>query len=1585
MTQPLANPLPRPEGAAADATTLDALTTGLSVATDPPTTALPQVPGYALESVLGRGGMGVVYKARHLALKRAVALKMILGAGHAGEDQRARFKAEAEAVARLQHPNIVQVYEVGEAAGHPFCALELVEGGSLDARLDGRPLTAREAAHLVEALARAMHLAHARNVVHRDLKPGNVLLASDGTPKVTDFGLARHLDADSGVTQAGTVMGTPSYMAPEQASGQAHAAGPPADVYALGAVLYACLTGRPPFKGATVQETLEQVRTRPPVAPRLSQPDTPIDVETICLKCLAKEPEKRYPSAKELADDLGRFLCGEPIAARPVGAPERAWLWCRRNRAVAGLAATLALLFVAASAISAVAAFHFVRLADDRETARSGAEGARTLEKDARDLAEKNRKQAEKDRDLAREEQRRTERALGVGTLAQALTAWRDEDAPAAILLCESVPQRARSWEWGHLRSRFAGTPFTVLAHRGRVSAVCWSPDGRALVTGGEDGALRLRDAASGDERWVVPRAHPDQVATLCFSPDGTRLASAGAGPARVWDSRSGERLLELKGPAGHTRAVSWSPDGSLLATGGDDGQVRLWAATGPDRGAQRRALSPNSGPVFSLGFSPDGRWLATSGRQVKLWDVRTGEPVRARTGPRSDARVLAFSPDGRLLATAGDDHLFVRLWDVFTGRQVRELALEPTPDPNLYVRRHLTGLSFRPDGARLASCRGLVSATGDVAVTRMMDCSVRIWDVESGWPVTSLQGPWSAVACVGYSPDGQRLAAGSVSAEGHCGDLRVWDVRSERDHRLLPGHVGRVQGLAFHPASGRLATVGGTELRRSEAGELKLWAPATGALVLSLPHSRVLTCVDYAPDGKTLAVGGEVGTLERRDATTGNVLQALRGHVGTVVAVQHSPDGKQLVSAGRDGTVRLWGLADGKGRIVLRRDGPLEAARLSPDGTLLAVTAAGKPGAMATDVLLCDLAANGKPVVLGQHARSARALSFSPDGRALASGGGDGLVRVWDVARRRERFRFLAHGGAVVALGHSPDGRRLASSGIDRTVRLWDADTGQEVLALDGPEHPSSSVVFSRDGRWLATCGGGSPIQIRPGDVRLWSSDWPRPLKQLAIGGRAFTAVWFAPDGKRLFAREGEGPPAAWSVPAGQPAEAGGVPAPSRVSRLAFAPDGDFQATAHADGTIHLVDLRPSPGALAERRGQAFSNPAWHDVQARQMNFRIMLDRQAPATLRAYSVAFHARRALRGAPPDIILAQIALNSQRELAEELHRSGDARVGEATRELRRLAEALASAHATSPQALYPIATALLEPMWAGVVPERLASAGGATLTAQPDGSILASGPNPDQDSYALAFRVPEGGIAGLRLEVLPDPAFQGGGPGRAPGNGNFELSEVALSIAGEKGGPERAVRLTGAVASYSAPASRHYLKKDMRPEWAIDGDPKTYWSSFPELGRPQWLVVQTDGPVGKAGELATVRLDFKSANVQHALGRFRLTVTASPRPADAARWLAGLRQQPIGTWTVVAATARFRGDWPAVAAACAKASALPAGETALDAGLLALARGRMGERGPGLAALGRARRLATGRPAGPLLAELLQEAEGVLKK
>jgi hypothetical protein len=334
------------------------------------------VRGYELLRELGRGGMGVVYKARDTRLNRVVALKMIRAGGHADDGQRQRFRVEAEAVAGLQHPNIVQIYEVGEANGQPFFTLEFVPGGSLAARLDGIPFPPMQAARLAEQLAAGVHSAHRQGVIHRDLKPANVLLTADGTPKITDFGLAKRLESGVGQTASGAVMGTPSYMAPEQAQGKAGQVGPPADVYALGAILYECLTGRPPFRATTQYDTLLQVMSQEPVPVRRLQPKCPRDLETITLKCLAKEPHKRYASAADLAHDLGQFLGGKPVLARPVPAWERAWKWGRRRPTVASMVVLSSLLAITAAAALGWRA-ECLRLSNDLAAARRENESLR--------------------------------------------------------------------------------------------------------------------------------------------------------------------------------------------------------------------------------------------------------------------------------------------------------------------------------------------------------------------------------------------------------------------------------------------------------------------------------------------------------------------------------------------------------------------------------------------------------------------------------------------------------------------------------------------------------------------------------------------------------------------------------------------------------------------------------------------------------------------------------------------------------------------------------------------------------------------------------------------------------------------------------------------------------------------------------------------------------------------------------------------------------------------------------------------------------------------------------------------------------
>ena len=500
------------------------------------------VPGYEIVGELGRGGMGVVYKARQIGLNRPCALKMILAGGHAGEADLARFRTEGEAIARLQHPNIVAVYEVGTHEGKPFFSLEFCSGGSLDRKLAGTPVDPTEAAKLVRTLAQAMHAAHQANVIHRDLKPANVLLSpphppapsptrGEGEPellappsptrgeggwggegwqpKITDFGLARQLD-QQGQTQTGAIMGTPSYMAPEQAEGKKDI-GPPADVYALGAILYECLTGRPPFKAATALDTILQVVSDEPVPPRQLNAKVPADLETICLKCLQKEPSKRYGSAAELADDLGRFLAGEPIQARPVGRIEQAGKWVRRNPVVAALMAAVAASLLLGACVATLFAvqsnLNATTARAETERANAAAENARKLageravaltqveaeKKNVEKEAERANKEAENARKLAGEravalklveaEKRNVDKELAKAEFVAyafrlreaqaAIERGRLPDAEATLRECEP---RFRGWEYDYLRRQTQRNIWVGSQHTLWVTSVAFQP-----------------------------------------------------------------------------------------------------------------------------------------------------------------------------------------------------------------------------------------------------------------------------------------------------------------------------------------------------------------------------------------------------------------------------------------------------------------------------------------------------------------------------------------------------------------------------------------------------------------------------------------------------------------------------------------------------------------------------------------------------------------------------------------------------------------------------------------------------------------------------------------------------------------------------------------------------------------------------------------------------------------------------------------------------------------------------------------------------------------------------------------------------
>lgn len=989
------------------------------------------IPGYEILGELGRGGMGVVYRARQVRLNRPCAVKMILAGAHATPEAAKRFLAEAEAIARLEHPHIVRIHHIGEADGLPFFELELVPGGSLDRRLDGAPWPPERAARLAEKLASAIAEAHRQGIVHRDLKPGNVLLAADDTPKITDFGLAKAVGDESGLTATEAILGSPSYMAPEQAGGRAKEAGPAADIYALGAILYELLTGRPPFRGATLLETLEQVKSVEPVPPSQLAPRLPKDIETICLKCLQKDPHRRYESAAALAEDVHRFLAGAPIAARPVGWLERAWRWRRRNPVVAGLAAAVLLVFAAG----------FAGIAwkwRDAERQKSIAQDAERAETRQRKVAVEQASRANREADHARG-------LLYASDLTLAYQAWEAGDTGRArdLLERQRPPAGKEEFEWRYLWRRCQdASQATLRGHNSRtavmigLTTLSMSKDGRTLATIGEDCSVCLWDIPSRRHIKILM----SDVAAVALSPDGKLLALGrrSAQSVHVWDTITHQEVASLPARAG-VMSLNFSPDGKLIAAGCYNGVIRFWE--GPEwRELPLNGATPHRDVHGDVLFSPDGKTLATASEAgaLALWDVETRQVRAQLEGNTSKVVDLSFSPDGKTLAAASEDGI-VRFWDAASGQSVPpQLRL---PGVNLGA------IAYTPDGKSLAA--GAIDGT------------IRILDTATKTPQALLRGHDSPVMAVAYAPDGQTLYSLSFLD----GALKIWDLTSRSDADLLTQGAGIIYAVEFSPVGRTLAVP-------DQDGSVKLWDPASRTITRRLAgHPEPVSCLAYSPDGRTLAAADNSKKLLLWDVATGKTLAELQ-HANQILSLGFSKGGRFVAAAEiGSGDVHIWNIAQRrKAKTVSGTH-----AKFSPDGRLLAV-------ALNNTVQLWETSSWRPLSPLTGFTAQVHRLAFSPDGKKLVAGDHAGTVWLWDMVNRRSIANRRAHATTVESVAFSPNGRRIATAGYENAVKLWDAALLQEVATFNGHEGYVTAVAFSSDGDTLASASADAT-------VRLWQA----------------------------------------------------------------------------------------------------------------------------------------------------------------------------------------------------------------------------------------------------------------------------------------------------------------------------------------------------------------------------------------------------------------------------------------------------------------------------------------------------------------
>ncbi|GEM_PF-249115 len=1046
---------------------------------------------YEILDEIGRGGMGAILRLVDRDIRRPVAMKVILGSDDRGRT--ARFVEEAQITGQLEHPNIVPVHEIGlDPDGRLYFTMKLVKGESLETLLDrvnlaekagpaavpegSAPLpTLSDLLHIYLKVCDAVAFAHSKSVIHRDLKPENVMVGRFGEVQVMDWGLAKVLgredaagedlvatirsEAPAGKTLEGEVMGTPSYMPPEQADGRLEEIDERSDIFALGAILYRILTLDAPYTGETSTNVLVKAVEGEVVPPRERRPERPIpaELEAACLKAMAKKKEDRYAGVKELQADIRAFLEGRTLEAVRYGAHQILWKWMKRKKAfvIPSLLGLTALLVLGGWFVLSTAQKNR-RIADERDLARRNEQEAVAARQDEK----KARARAETAADQARKEKRLAVRRLADGLVAQgdvlgASSRWREAKALYA-----------------KARETYEGLGVSVFpAALGAWNALRVSPPALAAFEGGEG---------------IVQGAG--------FLPGSARVFCASQKSVRILDAITGRVLEALPVPEVPLTSAVLSDDGRFLLTGNAAGEITAWDV---ETGEAAKELAGHRGPAACLDISPDGRLALSGGWQgeAKLWDLETGTVVKDLPGHARALQAVAFSPDGKLAVTAGgykDNTLILR--DLAGAEEDRTVQMD-----------WIGSVAFSPDGSRLVVGCGdgridvldtstwkplrsipghdgpvyavAVSPDGRTILSGGPDGTVRVRDLETGETLRVFTDPEGSVYALAFSPDGRLVLSGDEE-----GIVRIWELGEDLQARLFPEHDGYVQGAAFSP-DGRLVVTA------NEDFSAKLWDVETGRLLRGfVGHAEaVLHGVDYAPGGTRILTAGTDATVRVWDAFTGEAILVLAGHEKGVSTAAFSPDGAGILSGGYDEKVVLWDA--GSGEAIWSLDGRgdvIEAAAFSPDGRWVVTESPdGALGLLASDT--------GETIrAFGKKEDFIQGVDVSPDGSRVLCGHGK-ILQVWETGSGRERHALAGHTETVGCVRFFPGGRLAASTGGDHTLRIWDTVAGREIRTIRGTPEDVATVALSPDGTRAVTEGRK--------DLRLW--DFSRASRSRALQGR--------------------------------------------------------------------------------------------------------------------------------------------------------------------------------------------------------------------------------------------------------------------------------------------------------------------------------------------------------------------------------------------------------------------------------------------------------------------------------------------------